>query len=35
MRETTESGVIKREYPNGSMGFEFSWENRASYNYGR
>lgn len=35
MKETTTSGVIKREYPNGSMDFAFAWTNRTSYNYGR
>lgn len=35
MRETTVSGVVKREYPNGSMDFAFAWSERAKYNYGR
>jgi len=28
-------GVIQHLYPQGSMGFEFVWDNRATYNYGR
>jgi hypothetical protein len=35
MRKTINSGVTKCEYPNGSMGFEFNWKDRANYEYGR
>jgi hypothetical protein len=31
----TVDGVIKHLYPQGSMGFEFVWEDRATYTYGR
>ena len=31
----TANGVTQHLYPNGSMAFEFVWDDRASYNYGR
>ena len=35
MRETNDSGTIKREYAQGSMEFEFSWSERKNYTYSR
>lgn len=35
MKETTNSGIIKREYAQGSMEFKFAWSERANYNYSR
>ena len=35
MKETTENGITKREYPNGSMDFNFKWSERANYTYAR
>lgn len=35
VRETATGGIVKREYPNGSMDFAFAWSDRGSYNYGR
>ena len=35
MRETTHSGIIKREYAQGSMEFKFAWSERVNYTYSR
>lgn len=35
MKETVADGITKREYPNGSMAFQFNWDNRSLYYYKR